>query len=91
MAPFRDKSVYHWKFDGLYSLKVVLPALIPDLSYDDLAISHGDMASDAWVRMVQSNDDGEKSTIRKQLLEYCHLDTLAMVRILEKMKEYAGY
>ena len=91
MAPFRDKSVYHWKFDGSYSIKVVLPALIPDLSYDDLAISHGDMASDAWVRMVQSNDDGEKSTIRKQLLEYCHLDTLAMVRILEKMKEYAGY
>jgi hypothetical protein len=91
MAPFRDKSVYHWEFNGGYSIKVVLPALVPELSYDDLPIRDGAMASDAWVRMIQSKDDGEKSTIRRDLLKYCHLDTHAMVRILEKMKEYAGY
>jgi hypothetical protein len=39
--------------------------------------------------MVQANDAGEKEAIRKQLLQYCHLDTLAMVRILEKMKDMA--
>jgi hypothetical protein len=91
MAPFRDKSVYHWEFNGGYSIKVVLPALVPELSYDDLPIRDGAMASDAWVRMIQSKDDGEKSTIRRDLLKYCHLDTHAMVRSLEKMKEYAGY
>jgi hypothetical protein len=91
MAPFRDKSMYHWKFDGLYTLKVVLPALIPELTYDVLEISDGGMAADAWIRMIQTNDDGEKAMIRRQLLQYCNLDTLAMVRILEKMKEYAGY
>ena len=87
MIPFRDKSIYHWQFDGLYSIKVVLPALVPELSYDDLDISDGGEAFSAWLRMVQSKDDVEKSTIRKQLLQYCGLDTLAMVRILEKMKE----
>jgi len=89
MIPFRDKSIYHWQFDGSYSIKVVLPALVPDLSYDNLDISDGGEASSAWLRMVQSNDEEEKSAIRKQLLQYCGLDTLAMVKILEKMKDMA--
>jgi hypothetical protein len=87
MIPFRDKSFYHWKFNGSYSIKAVLPALVPELSYDNLEISDGGMASSAWLRMIQSNDDDEKSEIRKQLLQYCGLDTLAMVKILELMKE----
>jgi len=89
MIPFRDKSLYHWQFDGSYSIKVVLPAIVPELSYDNLDISDGGEASSAWLRMVQSNDDEEKSGIRKQLLQYCGLDTLAMVKILEKMKDMA--
>jgi hypothetical protein len=86
MIPFRDKSIYHWQFNGSYSLKDVLPALVPELSYDNLEISVGGMASSAWLHMIQSKDEEEKSTIRKQLLQYCHLDTFAMVKILEKMK-----
>ncbi len=87
MILFRDKSFYHWKFNGSYSIKVVLPALLPELSYDNLEISDGGMASSEWLRMIQSNDYDEKSVIRKQLLQYCGLDTLAMVKILEIMKE----
>ena len=83
-------TVYHWQFHGSYSLKAVLPALVPELSYDKLEISDGQMAPSAWVRMVQSNDDGEKATIRQQLLHYCHLDTCAMVRILQEMNKLAG-
>jgi hypothetical protein len=86
MIPFRDKSIYHWQFDGSYSLKAVLPALVPELSHDNLEISDGGMASSAWLHMIQSKDEEEKSAIRKQLLQYCHLDTFAMVKILEKMK-----
>lgn len=87
MILFRDKSFYHWKFNGSYSIKAVLPALLPELSYDNLEISDGGMASSGWLRMIQSNNEKEKSEIRKQLLQYCGLDTLAMVRILEIMKE----
>jgi hypothetical protein len=87
MIPFRDKSIYHWKFNGSYSIKVVLPALVPELSYENLEISDGEMASSAWVRMIQSDDEKEKEMLRQQLLCYCHMDTLAMVRILEIMRE----
>ena len=85
MMPFSDKSIYHWQFNGSYSIKDVLPALVPELSYDNLEVSDGGTASSAWVRMIQSNDNSEKETFRKELLEYCHLDTLAMVKILEKI------
>lgn len=87
MIPFRDKSIYNWQFDGSYSIKAVLPALVSELSYDNLDINDGGMASSAWVRMIQSNNDEEKSAIRKQLLQYCNLDTLAMVRILKEMEK----
>ena len=60
---------------------------MPELSYDNLDISDGGMASSEWLRMIQLIDDEAKSEIRKQLLQYCGLDTLAMVKILEIMKE----
>lgn len=87
MAPFRDKSIYHCKFDGSYSIKKVLPALMDGYSYENMAISNGEMASAAWVRMVQEHDLGEREKIYKELLEYCHLDTLAMIKILDAMME----
>lgn len=45
------------------------------------------MASDAWLSMIHSGDNSEKDLLRKGLLEYCNLDSLAMVMILEKMRE----
>jgi hypothetical protein len=87
MEPFRNKSLYHWQMQGSYSLKSVLPALVPELSYDNLPISNGEMAADGWLRMVRSDDMAEKQAIREQLLQYCCLDTFAMIKILEKMKE----
>ncbi len=85
MAPFRSKQIYHWKFDGSYSIKVVLPALVPELSYETLSISDGGTAADAWLRLRASSDPEEQKQIRGNLLEYCHLDTLAMVRILDEL------
>lgn len=90
MVPFRDKSVYHWQFNGSYSLKAVLPALVPELSYDMFEVCNGAMASDAWMRILHSENEQEKDSLRQQLLEYCHLDTLAMVRIVEKLRSFAG-
>ena len=85
MAPFRDKSIYHWKFNGSYSIKNVLPALIDGYSYENLPINSGDMASAAWGRMIQEPDLNEQQRLYSELLEYCHLDTLAMVLILKEM------
>ena len=85
IAPFRDKSIYHWKLNGSYSIKDVLPALVDGFSYENLPINSGDMASAAWVRMIQELDLNERQRLYSELLEYCHLDTLAMVVILKEM------
>lgn len=90
MVPFRQKDIYHWQFNGSYSIKDVLPALVPELSYENLDISDGAMASGAWVQMIQTTDSKEAEEIRRQLFAYCGFDTLAMVRILEKMREMVG-
>lgn len=93
MAPFKKKDIYHWQFGGSYSIKAVLPALVPELSYKGLAVSNGEMAASTWLRMHQENNEEQIAELRQHLLEYCHLDTLAMVRILEAMQnqEYTGH
>ncbi len=73
--------------NGSSSIKDVLPALLPEMSYENLAINDGGMAASAYLRMRESNDQAEITSIRKAMLEYCGLDTLAMVKILEKMRE----
>lgn len=88
-APFRSKHVYSWRMNGSYSQKAVLPALVPELSYDGMEVADGGMAMDAYFKMCASNDHEEIERIRKALLEYCRLDTLGMVKIVEKLKMLA--
>ena len=88
MIPFRRKDIYRWEMEGSYSIKYVLPALVPEMNYNEMEISDGGMASSAWLNMWALKDLEETEKIRKALLEYCKLDTLAMVRILEKLKEW---
>ena len=90
IIPFRSRAVYHWRMHGSASLKSVLPALIPELSYDELEVADGGAASAAWLQMMASDDRGEKVKLRDALLTYCHLDTLAMVRILEWLRDRTG-
>jgi hypothetical protein len=87
MIPFRQKHIYHRHFSGKYFLKSVLPVLIHDMDYDALDICDGQMASDCWMRMVHSTSAEERQAISEQLRIYCHQDTLAMVKILERMRE----
>jgi hypothetical protein len=86
MNPFQKKDIYHWKQNGSWSLKSVLPTLVPELSYDGLDIREGGMAGEAYRAMNRSTDQDEIEAIRRSLLEYCHLDTLAMVKILENLQ-----
>jgi hypothetical protein len=88
-APFRSRHIYHWEMNGSYSQKTVLPLLVPDLSYKVLEIANGSMAMDAYFAMCASRDTLETTRIREKLLQYCALDTLGMVRILERLKAMA--
>jgi hypothetical protein len=90
IIPFRSRALYDWRMAGSASLKAVLPALLPELSYDELEVADGGAASAAWLQMMASDDPGEKVKWRDALLTYCHLDTLAMVRILEWLRVRAS-
>jgi hypothetical protein len=72
---------------GSYSLKEVLPALVPELSYEGMDISDGGMASLSYMRICETEDADERESLRRALLEYCKLDTLGMVKILEKLRD----
>jgi len=85
MIPFQQKWYYTPDMKGSYSIKYVLPALVPELSYDNLAIKEGGMASNTFYQMVIDEFKGYIPKTRNDLLEYCKLDTYAMVKILEKI------
>jgi hypothetical protein len=87
MVPFKAKHCYLWQMNGSYSLKLVLPALVPDMGYNGMEISDGGMASNRYLTMSQIKDPDEIQKIRNALLDYCCLDTLAMVKIVEKLRE----
>jgi len=79
-------NFYAPRFYGSFSLKYVLPALVPELSYDKLAIQEGLQASLDYLRMIDpSTPEDEKSKIRGDLLVYCGQDTLAMVKIRDEL------
>ncbi|MBN1494636.1 DUF2779 domain-containing protein [Candidatus Peregrinibacteria bacterium] len=68
-------------FKGSSSIKKVLPILAPHLSYDDLEDIHeGETTSLYWYKHIYSNSP-LKDRMTKNMLEYCKLDTLAMVEI----------
>ena len=89
--PFQYKHYYHPKFNGKYSIKVVLPTLFPnddELDYKKLgSIQNGGDAMDTFANLHLLKDKSQIDEIKKDLLAYCHLDTLAMVRIWEKLHQ----
>jgi len=85
MIPFQKRWYYHPLFQGSYSIKTVLPVLVPDLRYDELIIQEGGTASLVYAQL-KLHDEGTAATQREQLLAYCELDTLAMVKILEYLQ-----
>ncbi len=89
MHPFQQRLYYTPAMQGSYSIKEVLPALVPALGYDELLIDNGSDASLYFEQLIYDLT-ADKEEIRKNLLAYCKMDTLAMVRILEKLEGIAG-
>jgi predicted RecB family nuclease len=88
--PVVREHVYHPDFGGSFSLKSVLPALVPELTYEGLEIADGDEAQRALSRRVLGADrmsPEDSAREREALLRYCERDTLAMVRVVERLRE----
>ena len=83
-----SKCLYvDFRFHGSCSIKNVLPILVPELSYKNISIGSGDQAMMAWYNLVHSRrGKGKNQTAFHDLLDYCKLDTLAMVEIWKKLK-----
>ena len=89
MTPFQQKYYVTPSMNGSYSIKYVLPALVPEMAqaYKELdGVQNGGQAMSAFANMSKLDAD-EKQKMRNSLLEYCKLDTLAMVRVLGKLKK----
>jgi hypothetical protein len=84
--------VYHPGFMGRFGLKYVLPVLVPELGYDDLHISQGEIASLNLAKLLfrpEAVPEEERPQLRNDLLEYCKRDTMATVVLVRRLKELA--
>jgi hypothetical protein len=85
LLPVVRNNIYHPAFAGSFSLKTVLPALVPNMTYEGMKVANGQDAGLAWESLVRGSLDQVDKT-RKALLEYCGKDTLALVRLLETLR-----
>src|SRR6266513_446874 len=89
LLPVIRRHVYHPDFGGGFSLKKTLPALVPGLSYSDLQVQDGEVATVELQRLMLRGGElpaGERAALRDALLRYCERDTWAMVKLLEKLR-----
>jgi hypothetical protein len=90
LLPVVRNHVYHPDFAGSFSLKRVLPALVPELGYEGLAVADGESASLELVRLLFAGNDVEPhagKALRDDLLAYCRQDTWGLVKLLERLRE----
>ena len=86
LLPVMRAHTYHPAYTGSYSIKSVLPALVPEMTYDGMEVANGQAAGIAWESLVRGSlDASERDKVRKALLDYCGQDTLAMVRLLQAL------
>jgi hypothetical protein len=86
LAPFKAFHYYHPAQHGSASMKALLPALT-GISYDNLTIRDGTMASLEYLRVTFGTvSPEERLRVRRQLREYCGQDTLGMIRILDQLR-----
>jgi hypothetical protein len=82
LLPVVREHTYHSDYAGSYSIKSVLPALVPGITYDGMDVANGQDAGLAWESLVRENSNiSEGGRIKKALLDYCGQDTLAMVTL----------
>jgi hypothetical protein len=93
LLPVVRDHVYHPDFLGSFNLKAVVPALIPDLDHEGLDVSKGHTASALLYRLLflgEPQDLAQREAMRRSLLDYCAMDTLALVRLKDLLDVLAA-
>ena len=90
-VPFAKRWYWDPQFDGSSSIKNVLPVFAPEFSYQDLEINKGNLAQSKYAEMIKLPKNSlEREKIRKDLLNYCQRDTLAMALVLSQLVKIIG-
>ncbi|MBT4764880.1 DUF2779 domain-containing protein, partial [bacterium] len=87
--PFKNGDYWMPSMQNHYGLKYALPATVPEMkkAYDDLdGVQNGEDAMRMFVHLGEATDVDEITKTKKALLEYCKLDTYAMVKILKELR-----
>ena len=88
LLPIVRRSIYHSDFHGSFSIKNVLPALVPELAYDDLEIAEGTVASFSYQSIVEGLLPAhEAQATLEALRSYCARDTQAMLELFTLLKD----
>ena len=93
LLPVVRNHVYHPDFRGSFSIKDVVPALVPEMAYDDLEVSDGQTASFLLERLLCRSGElsaEERAGLREQLEAYCDHDTAVMVALFRSLSEVAS-
>jgi len=84
LLPLARNHYYHRGMKGSWSIKDVLPTIVPELDYSNLVVSDGLMAQEAYKEAIHSQTTPErKEEVRNAMLKYCEQDTIAMVKIVQ--------
>ena len=91
LLPVVRGCYYHPRFRGSFSIKSVLPVLVPEMGYDDLEIADGQTAAVRYARALAITDRQERQHTFTDLRAYCARDTLAMVRLRRALSVLASH
>ncbi len=92
LVPFQSGWYYKKEMGGSFSIKSVLPAICPDdpeLDYHELEGVHNGSEAMSIFPKIQYMEKAEQERVRRNLLAYCRLDTLAMVKVWEELRRAA--
>lgn len=92
LLPIARKRFYAPSQHGSWSLKALLPAICPELKYSELeGVQDGGLAQQAYLEAIGKETPAERrEEVRRQLLEYCKLDTFALVKVWESFAGSGG-
>jgi len=87
LLPVVRDNYYHPEMRGSWSIKRVLPCLVPELNYARLGrVQDGLQAQAGYLALLETGKEtAGHDALRRDLLAYCELDTLAMVKIVERL------
>lgn len=90
LLPVVRNSIYDPEFRGSFSIKSVLPVLVPGMGYDDLEIFDGQTASVLLMQALKNSKVKERRQAFNDLRAYCERETLAMVRLLQALRKQSS-